>query len=590
MSQPKTIYQTKIQEFKSELKQVKRQLFFSSMLRLLVFLLVAFSVYQFWSSTRIVIGAVLAGIVLFIILVTRHSNIQYKKAKLKALIDLNQTELKILDREFADRPTGEVYKDSLHEFSQDIDIFGTHSFFQYLNRTSLQEGERHLANMLTANDIKHIEIKQEAIQDLTELVDFRQQFSADAKLVDTDTKASSIIDWITNYKSFVPKMMAWFPIVFSLLSVAVISIYFLNYISGAQLLLWFVIGLAISGVYLKKVNVLSGYVSKAQSTFQQYFKLLNAIENSDFSSDLLKTYQDKIKTKNATASQTLKQFSKHIDALDQRNNFLLGIFLNGFMLRDLTQSLKIEKWIALHADQVKNWFEVIAQIDALNSLGNFAFNHENYVFPEIQDGDFLTKTRGAVHPLIDPEDAVTNDFDIKNDEFFIITGANMAGKSTFLRTVSIQIVMANVGLPVCAKSCEYNPIKLITSMRTVDSLADEASYFFAELTRLKYIVDKIQDERYFIVLDEILKGTNSTDKAIGSQKFVERLVKSKSVGIIATHDLSLCEVAESMPQVKNYYFDAEILNDELHFDYALKHGICQNMNASFLLKKMDIVE
>ncbi|MFN2262426.1 MAG: DNA mismatch repair protein MutS, partial [Psychroflexus sp.] len=378
------------------------------MLRLLVFVLVAFAVYQFWSSTRIVIGAVLIGVILFVVLVTRHSNIQYKKAKLKALIDLNQTEIKILNREFADRPTGENYKDSLHEFSQDIDIFGKHSFFQYLNRTSLKEGESGLAKMLTANNTEHIELKQDAIKDLAELIDFRQDFSADAKLVDTETPAASIVNWITNYKSFVPKMMSWFPIVFSVLSAGVISIYFLNYISGAQLLLWFIIGLVISGIYLKKVNALSGYVSKAQSTFQQYFKLLNIIENADFSSDLLKTYQDKIKTESATASQTLKQFSKHIDALDQRNNFLLGIFLNGFMLRDLTQALKIENWIALHADQVKNWFEVIAQIDALNSLGNFAFNHKNYVFPEIKSGDFLTKTRGAVHPLIDPEDAVTN--------------------------------------------------------------------------------------------------------------------------------------------------------------------------------------
>ena len=166
----------------------------------------------------------------------------------------------------------------------------------------------------------------------------------------------------------------------------------------------------------------------------------------------------------------------------------------------------------------------------------------------------------------------------------------MAGKSTFLRTVSLQIVMANIGLPVCATTVEYSPIKLITSMRTSDSLTDDESYFFSELKRLKFIVQEIQKDSYFIVLDEILKGTNSTDKAIGSRKFVERLVRSKSTGIIATHDLSLCETANDLPQVHNYFFDAEIINDELHFDYTIKKGICQNMNASFLLKKMEIVE
>jgi DNA mismatch repair ATPase MutS len=165
----------------------------------------------------------------------------------------------------------------------------------------------------------------------------------------------------------------------------------------------------------------------------------------------------------------------------------------------------------------------------------------------------------------------------------------MAGKSTFLRTISLHIVMANVGLPVCASSSSYTPVKLITSMRTSDSLTDDSSYFFSELTRLKFIVDAIIKEPYFIILDEILKGTNSTDKAIGSRKFVEKLVAGNATGIIATHDLSLCEISEELSDVKNYYFDAEIVNDELYFDYKFKEGICQNMNASFLLKKMEII-
>jgi len=169
----------------------------------------------------------------------------------------------------------------------------------------------------------------------------------------------------------------------------------------------------------------------------------------------------------------------------------------------------------------------------------------------------------------------------------------MAGKSTFLRTVSLAVVMTNIGLPVCARSFEYSPIKLITSMRTSDSLTDDSSYFFSELKRLKFIVDEINPkasgENYFIILDEILKGTNSTDKAIGSKKFVQKLVTSNSTGIIATHDLSLCEIEKELSEVKNYYFDAEIINDELHFDYKLKDGVCKNMNASFLLKKMEIV-
>ena len=166
----------------------------------------------------------------------------------------------------------------------------------------------------------------------------------------------------------------------------------------------------------------------------------------------------------------------------------------------------------------------------------------------------------------------------------------MAGKSTFLRTVGLYIVKANLGLPVCASFAAYKPIKLITSMRTTDSLTDDSSYFFSELKRLQFIVNQLENEPYFVILDEILKGTNSTDKAIGSKKFVERLVQSKATGIIATHDLSLCEIETTQTAVINYYFDAEIKNNELYFDYKLKQGVCKNMNASFLLIKMGIVD
>ena len=276
--------------------------------------------------------------------------------------------------------------------------------------------------------------------------------------------------------------------------------------------------------------------------------------------------------------------------MDNRNNFISAIFGNGYLLLDIKNALKVEQWISKNASHVEDWFKVVAFFDAYNSLGNYAFNHPEHVFPEISEKALVIDAKSIGHPLLDKNKRITSDITINDQEFFIITGANMAGKSTFLRTVSLHIVMANVGLPVCAKSSTYSPVKLITSMRTSDSLTDDSSYFFSELTRLKFIVDAIDKEPYFIVLDEILKGTNSTDKAKGSRKFVEKLVAGHATGIIATHDLSLCEISEALHAVQNYYFDAEIIDGELYFDYKFKKGICQNMNASFLLKKMGIVD
>lgn len=584
-------YKKQIEIHQKAADKLSKQLLAFSLLRLSVFLILCFLIYFFWGNTQVIISSIIGGIALFVFLVSRHSDLKYKNDKQKAIIKLNQTEIDVMQsRKFQDLPDGSEFEVPNHEYAQDIDLFGRGSFFQYLNRTALYEGTKKLVSVLLANEIEDIPQKQEAVKELAEKAKWRQEFSATASLVKTTESSTTIVNWFKEYKSFVPKFIKWLSPVFSILSIAVIVGYALGFVSEFQLMLWLIVGILITGIYLKKINLLSGSVSKIQDTFHQYHQLLGMLENEEFSSAILQEKKQAIRTESKKASQIFREFSKAIDALDQRNNMLFGISGNGFFLWDLRQSLKLENWIAKYGFQVEKWFEVIELTDAYNSLGNFSFNHPDYTFPKINSEEKGISATQLAHPLLHPEKRVANDFYIDNKEFFIVTGANMAGKSTFLRTVSLQIVMSNIGLPVCTENCEYTPIKLITSMRTSDSLNDDESYFFSELKRLKYIVNRIQQDRYFIILDEILKGTNSTDKANGSKKFVRKLVRSHSTGIIATHDLSLCEITEELPQVKNHYFDAEIINDELHFDYRFKVGICQNMNASFLLRKMEIVD
>ena len=584
-----SFYNDKITLYETRLAAVKSQLFNSSMIRLIVFGAAAFAIYFFFGSPRLILAIVILAIALFLILVSRHTDLQYRRDKLLALIKINATEIQVLKRNYHTLATGVEYKDPDHSFSQDIDLFGRGSFFQYCNRTALPQGSETLATLLKENAITAIGKKQEAVMELAQMPDWRQNFSAIASLVKTETPYTVIIKWMKQYQAFVPALMKFLPMLFSIASVVIIAGYFMGFIPGLFLIGWFFLGLIISGRFLKKINKLSYDTSKIQTTFQQYKQLIEKLEDTDFQCDLLDEKRRTIVQESGKASKILHQFSRHLSALDQRNNILIALFANAFLLRDLQLSYAIEKWIGEHGHDIEAWFKTIAFFDAYNSLGNFGYNHPDYSYPRLVETGIVLKSEGAGHPLLDPKKSILNDIRIDNEQFFIITGANMAGKSTFLRTVSLQIVMANLGLPVCAVNAEYNPIKLITSMRTTDSLTDDESYFFSELKRLKFIVDEIQTDRYFIVLDEILKGTNSIDKAKGSRKFVERLVASKSTGIIATHDLSLCEVAEELPQVKNYYFDAEIIDNELHFDYKFKKGICQNMNASFLLKKMGIV-
>lgn len=590
MQNPKTFYQNRKDQYESLLLKYKKQLALSSSIRLIVFLMAAAGVYFFWQNYQVVVAVVVVFLVLFLILVSRHSNLQYKRDYAKKVIALNLVELKVLNRDFQDLPSGESYSNPNHFYSQDIDLFGKGSFFQYLNRTALESGQEVLANYLVSNGIDNIPQKQKGIKELAQKSAWRQDFLATASLTEPDLKVPEILNWLKNYKPFVPRFMGVLPYVFSAASLALMVLSYFDLIGFNAVVFWFFLGLFIVGMYFKKVTHLSEFSGKMQSTFEQYYKLLLLIEDQVFDAQILSREANKIHVnQKEKASAVIKSFSRMLSALDQRNNMLVGVLINGFLLADLFNAYRIERWVNQHAAQVAQWFEAIAFFDAQISLGNFAYNHPEYSFAAIKKEAPMIQATHLAHPLLDPQKAVANDFSIDNEQFYIITGANMAGKSTFLRTLSLCIVMSNVGLPVCAKQASYTPIKLITSMRTSDSLTDDESYFFSELKRLQFIVQAIKTDNYFIILDEILKGTNSIDKAKGSKKFIKRLVASQSTGIIATHDLSLCETADELEDVHNYYFDAQIKEGELFFDYTFKPGICQNMNASFLLKKMGIV-
>lgn len=586
---PAKFYNKQLEKYSKQLKRVKKTSSLISLFRLLIFVGTVYGVYYFFNDILVasVIGVV--GTIFFIFLVSVYTNLKYQKNKLLELVKINSDELKIINGDYNFLDSGDKFINPSHDFSNDIDLFGQGSFFQYINRTATQYGKEKFAEILTSNNIDNIVLKQKAIQEIAKKAEWRQKFSAVALLVKTETSENIILNWLKNYTSFLPAKMARLPLVFSILSLIIITLSVLSYLHPLFLAAWFILGLGITGNYLKKINVLSLHTSKTQDTFQQYYKLFYAIEKESFESELLKEQRQYIIHDSEKVSKTIQKFSKMLDALDQRNNVFVAFFGNAFFLWDIMQSYRIEKWIEKHQSEVESWFKVVAFFDAYNSLGNFAFNHPTYDFPEINDNDLVIKAENLAHPLIKKENLVANNFTINKENIFIITGANMAGKSTFLRTISLFIVMGNTGLPVCASSASYSPIKLITSMRALDSLSKDESYFFSELKRLKFIVDKIKDDNYFIILDEILKGTNSKDKAEGSIKFVEKISKSKSLGMIATHDLSLCDVAKKNDKVQNYYFDAYVKNNELSFDYKLKEGICKNMNASFLLKRMGIV-
>jgi len=589
MSQSLIYYQQNLEQLNLKYSKIKKELLALSTARVLVFLLTCIGLYFTYNTISVSLGIGLLGVTSFLYLLHRYTSLKDLRNYKKALITITKDEVRQASGDFYYKDQGLEFQASNHAYCLDIDLFGRGSFFQNLDRTQTKEGKLHLAKLLKDNNIVDINKRQELIQELSIKTTFRQHYQATASLIETEAKIPSILKWITNYMSFLPSYSVYLSYGFSAITLVLLVLSILSILPAAYIGYWLLIGLGLSGRYVKKISLLSGHTSKIKDTFRQYATLLDAIEQESFSSEILIKKQSEINNKDEKASAIFKQFSKHLDALDNRNNLIGAIFGNGYFLLDIKNAYLIEQWIKKNHNVIENWFNVVAFFDAYQSLGTYAFNNETLIFPEITNSTTTIKASDLGHPLLNAEKRVSSDVTIENNEFFIVTGANMAGKSTFLRTISLHIVMANMGLPICATKSTYTPTKLITSMRTTDNLTDDSSYFFSELTRLKFIVEAIKDDNYFIILDEILKGTNSKDKAEGSRKFVEKLVASNANGIIATHDLSLCKIEDELPEVKNYYFDAFIENDELSFDYKFKKGICKNMNASFLLKKMEIV-
>lgn len=582
-------YKRREEEAANQLKQVNRTINILVLSRVLVFASGVTVVVLFWSTAWLSVLMAVFTAILFGILIKKHLKKREQKSYWEALKHFYANEIKGIHGDWSFAGGGENYHIPNHEFAYDIDLFGEKSFFQRVNRTSLTGGEATLAKHFLSNDNEHVLRKQLANKELSQNSKFIEHFVGYARIQRSEVSPDVVKDWLRGFKPFLPNWMKALGWSFSVLSLGVIVAFGVGLISGYVLSAWLILGLMVVGIWLKRITKFNGEINRIVTSIKSYGNLLRIIEEEDFESDILRGLKGKVDHDQINASKVIQDLNRAIDLFNNRNNLLVALLGNGFFLWDLQTSFRLQKWLSRHASEVLLWLDVLYEFDALLSLAIYTRNHPKYTYPVIGE-EINIKGSSLGHPLIDVEQCITNDVEIEPSNFLIITGANMAGKSTFLRTVSLAILMTNLGLPVFADRFEIKPQKLITSMRSSDSLLDDESYFFAELKRLKFIIDKISQEDYFIVLDEILKGTNSRDKEEGSRKFVKRLVEKGATGIIATHDLGLCTIEKELPQVHNFYFDAEIIKDELHFDYKMKDGVCKNMNASFLLKKMKIVE
>ncbi|HWV68382.1 MutS-related protein [Chitinophaga sp.] len=591
---PADIYRQRIGQFQEAIKKEKRLTAGLSWARLASFLGIVAGVVFFirtgWQAQWLLLTA--AGMIAFMVFLLRYSKALQQLQLYKSLLELNEKELVLVTTGQSAFDDGNEFVDDKHDFSSDLDVFGPSSIFQHINRTGTLSGGRQLATALRdpLEDTSAILATQEALQVLTPEVEFRQQLTANAILAkEEESDRREISAWLEMPFHFLHNRFINLVIWLSPLLVAGSIVLYATTGRYSLLLILIMLNWLLLGSSQKKIMTQYVLISHKERILDKFSILLHLIKTGSFGkSVLLQQQQDRAKE----ADVALRQLSKICNAFDQRLNLLIGLALNSLMLYDLHCILRLERWKKQHKQHIAGWFDVITQLEVWNSLATYAFNHPEFSWPSPQAEGRVLEAEALGHPLIPAAECVKNDGATgSKDHFLIITGSNMSGKSTFLRSVGSNLLMAMCGAPVCASRFVFSPMRIMTSMRIKDSIASHTSYFQAELLRLQHIIRHLKTgARVFILLDEILKGTNSEDKLSGSRSLIEHFLQYNCLGMIATHDLELGQLEAAYPgQIRNYCFESTIQDNHLFFDYRIREGIARNKNATFLMKQMEII-
>jgi hypothetical protein len=575
---------------------LKKHQLLVSLLRLFVF--IAGGILSAVAFSHSVIGgivALLVTIICFLLLVKKYEDYSGKILFAQNLVTINGKEINALDGDYSSFDGGSDLYNAKHDFSGDIDLFGEDSLFRYLNRTVTGSGRSQLAVWLSEPyDLREeITERQDAVRELTGKLAWRHQFMAfglDKPL--NEKEIGSLRDWLNESDdSYSSPLMKISSCVLPPAAIITLLLVIAGVLPFMVFLLLYVFNLFLITLFLKKSNRIHAMVSRKQLFLSSFEQLVGSFEKEHFTSDVLAAIKEKLCASQGSVAFKIKELNNIISAFDNRLNLFVGLILNGFLLWDFHCIMKLEKWRRSAASSLPLWLDLLGKADGLNSLANYAYNNPDNSFPKVGENGPLLEAVRLGHPLLKRETRVSNDFSVRQrGQVFIITGANMAGKSTFLRTVAVNMVLGMTGAPVCAEKMKLTPLKLFTSMRTVDSLSHNESYFYAELKRLKALKERLENsEDIFFILDEILKGTNSTDKSLGSKQFLRRVIDLGGTGLIATHDISLGEMETEYPlNVVNKCFEIEIDGENISFDYLLRDGITRKMNAAALMRQMGI--
>ncbi len=600
MKDPKKSYKKRVDYYTLESDKLLKTINYISYLRLVIAAIVITSGVFYFNNMRdyISLGLSLLGIGLFIYVVIFYNKLSFKYNFMTVLKQINETSLNRLENQWHKfEDTGEEFVDDSHSFTYDLDIFGRNSLFQWINTTFTYTGRIKLADILTKSctSKEEIENRQNAIEELAKKRWWRQRLQAEGLLVleqKKDEDIKELLSWATETNSIYSK--SWTSIIITLLPIITVITLLLSLFTGAisiiipSILLFsqFMALFFSAGSMSKEFELLYKY----KDSIKTYKNILKHIEKGSFRSSYLKNLKESlVNDKGFTSLEQFKKLDRLVDKTLNRKNIVF-FPINIITLWDFRCMLQLEAWKRQYGHLIDQWIKTIGEFEALSSLAIINHDYITWAKPVISEKANVFEGYSLNHPLLRGR-AVSNDVSIKNNtKILLITGSNMSGKSTLLRTVGINLILAYAGANVYASYMKCSLMNVYTCMRIEDNLEEGVSSFYGELQRIKKIVHAAEEnQNVFCLLDEIFKGTNSYDRHLGAKKLLKQLINKGAMGLVSTHDLELGELeAESHGIIKNYHFQEEYRNDEIHFDYRLRPGISTTRNALYLIKMAGI--
>ncbi|WP_342590153.1 MutS-related protein [Clostridium muellerianum] len=541
------------------------------------------------------ISSFLVFLILFVFIVTLHRKVKKNKNYAVVISKINDNSAKRFNgkwKEFSD--SGKEFIDDNHNYSSDLDIFGKGSLFQWINTSNTYFGREKLKASLSScsKNIGKIRKRQEAIRELSKKLKWRQKFEAEGKVIHEKIKDPAPMIEIAKSRNPLYTNIG-FILMFKILPLVTCSMIVLHFTTKnvsrsvplALIALQIFLLIPKAGQRFRSLGV----VYEFKNSIKIYDKMIKLIEKEKFNSTHLTKLKSNLINDKNTASKQIVKLVKLCDSISQRRNSMY-IIINILFLWDYQCMFALEKWKNECGDDLGKWINTIGEFEELCSLSIINHDYPKWCIPKITEDELVFEAFKMAHPLLGDKGVNNNLIMRKPSTIGLITGSNMSGKSTLLRTSGINLVLAYSGSAVCAESFCCSMMEIYTCMRVSDNLEKNISSFYAELLKIKNIVKASKEKKeIFFLLDEIFKGTNSLDRHMGAKVLINSLSKEKTLGLVSTHDLELGDLQEeSNNKIKNYHFREYYKNNQIYFDYKLQNGISKTRNALYLMKMAGI--